>query len=316
MKIATWNARGLKAGVKLNIIISRAKLERIDILFLQETNWNFKDINNLQKKYNIYASQTSHKGRGVAALILNEEIKVKTLRRDDRGKFLSIGINVNGAEIRCVTAHLSPHAVERPREIKFLSTFLHGSSQIILSGDFNLIFDEKERTGQTGGWNIFRGKKEMENLLNNNNLIDTDLIGSHTRFDGGKSTKLDRIFVSQDMCSPTSSYTINMGQDISDHKMVVGIVNPKIQKRRKGQWKIPPWLVENSTILKDLQIKMEGIWDTITGENWTNEKKAFCNHFEKWANDLSVKRHNQMKDLLRYRKIYLEVAHGEQKLKR
>lgn len=71
LKVSSWNTRGLNKLVKLKQVLNRLKQMKSNIIFLQETHLEQKDINRVEKRWpgQVYSAFFTSHARGVMILI-------------------------------------------------------------------------------------------------------------------------------------------------------------------------------------------------------------------------------------------------------
>ena len=171
IKVISANVRGLRQSIKRKDLLDYFKLQKPDIICLQETHLVQEDINMLIKEWNIeyFVAGSSTNSRGVAILLNNTfEYKV-TKDRDERYIILNLDI----ANLFTLTL-VNIYAPNNDDVVWYQQFFEHlvkaKSSSLIAVGDWNTPLT----TEDTYNYKVARHSKCRD--LNNNFMLKESLV--------------------------------------------------------------------------------------------------------------------------------------------
>ena len=270
LKIATVNCRGLRDHAKRLAFFTHAKTLDIHVLCLQETyskprdeliwqnDWGDKN----QAVFNSNAEISRKADAGTAILLNHPSLHFGNIRKDDVGRILA-------AEIRCdsfvfqvvnVYAYHSSYPKQK-REGFFNQTYDFANINLtkILCGDLNCVENPT----------LDRYPPKISNNTESKHLTEFVQIckmfdcatklqqTKHTYFSENSSSRIDRIYASNDVNVVSVRVSPN---HFSDHNALIVQVDIPLQASRgKGYWKNNVTCYENETFLNDLETKWK-LW--------------------------------------------------------
>ena len=180
LTIESLNCRGLGDYRKRKKIFSHFFKRQVDIILLQETHttpstaesykaqWKRLSRNNVS-----FWNSLSSRSCGVA-ILFTDQTKVKILEeiKDDSGRVITLKIKCykNIYQIQCVYAPTVPEM--RPLFFQELGNYFFKEGQIISGGDFNMVEEAQDRTGDFFTSAHTRGLSDLTNVKNDYDLVD------------------------------------------------------------------------------------------------------------------------------------------------
>ncbi len=141
-KVVTLNVNGLTSPIKRGKMLSKAKREKAQIIFWQETHLTNEEHEKLKKmgfKHTYYSSFRTGRKRGVAILLPNSvhfELISETKDRD--GRFIMVKGKLDQKEVTLLNVYAPPcSSKEFYKRIFDLLTF-ESAGVTICAGDFNM----------------------------------------------------------------------------------------------------------------------------------------------------------------------------------
>ena len=272
-----WNIRGLKVINFEKVKKCCSMLEQVQsnlFLNLHETHLNKdedipKKLLNYSHIYTVLSSHASEDDRGAGILMFinkTEEVVDKEEIIPGRLLFVKIKNKTSGLERNIFSFYAKSHA--HSTEIKRYMSSIHDKiidgnlSGIMIVGDFNFVTSLLDRNSSsfTATDNMYR--HEWEKLEINLGLLDSFRITnpkrrlySYTHTNGTSRSRIDRIYVSNDLQGKIMSSTYD-NVFSSDHK----ILNLKFAQEidtGPGQW------IFNNTLLED-KVFVDGVKEIIS----------------------------------------------------
>ena len=133
----TLNSNEVKS--KLPQLISEISKSKCNIIFMQEIhhveNYHFLEIER-RCKGNFFVNRGTLHSAGVCIFIKNtEELKILgNVHWDDQGRFIKVGVTINGVELTIVSIYCPPNCRYRILFLQRLVELLEGERNILLLG--------------------------------------------------------------------------------------------------------------------------------------------------------------------------------------
>ena len=144
-KLLSLNARGIRSFEKRKALFGWLMKDKSDICFLQES-YSTPEVENIWKSQWFFSHGTEH-SKGVLILIKNSlEFELKTTEVDQNGRFIILEANVQDHLFLFVNLYAPNKTTEQSIFFEGISEELDNFSlaedcNIVISGDFNVIFD-------------------------------------------------------------------------------------------------------------------------------------------------------------------------------
>ncbi|KAF9782884.1 Endonuclease/exonuclease/phosphatase [Thelephora terrestris] len=130
----------------------------------------------------------------------------------------------------------------------------------VLLGDFNVVEDSLDRLPcHPDNASAVAALGELKSHLN---LIDgwrrthpDKREYSHTQSSNTSQSRIDRIYISNDLLAPASDWKIDPPLIETDHWLVsANITTPEAPEIGRGRWQIPTYLLENEDVMSELNV--------------------------------------------------------------
>ena len=285
LSIATLNVCGLRDQVKRSRVIQWLKIFTFDIILLQElylaSDADFSFFKRLWDGPVYFSPSLTHHSGGVGIALNGQyQWKVSQIRRDNRGRCISILCSVQETTFRVCNVHCPNPAGERREFLNNLNFYLTGSNPLILGGDFNCVMENIDRENRSLNPNCLAGRKEIFDLVSTYNLVDCyrvlhPLLPGYTWSRRGCSqrSRLDRIYLSKELSFNAASVS---PFPYSDHDCVhVDFQLSGSARRGKRYWKYNTSLSKDSVFCGELRFYYK-LWSTL--------KPAFKTISDWWEN--------------------------------
>lgn len=257
VKICTLNVRGIRNQQKRRKIYYWCKQNAFDIICLQETHFTKEIINAADKDWNAdsyHSLSNSSYCKGVSILFKRGfNFKFKSSYQDKEGRMLLLNILVSDLDMSIVNIYAPTNLNERCDFLKYCKLWIHQNSfdngSIIVTGDFNSIYNAKDRTSHI----VDNSAQYLLQLMNYNDLIDSWNILNYPNLDFtwidpadiSHKSRIDYIFVTP-FLQNNIKYCNIMAAPAPDHKGVVALIE-KIHKQRGPSY----WKLNTSILLED-----------------------------------------------------------------
>lgn len=256
IKILSWNVRGMNSPQKRRKIFQYLGKHRPDIVCIQETHINEKDIRFLKNKKlgNEFISASSQRKRGVA-IYVNDKYKVKTLFADKDGRY--IGVEVNFLEDKYMVVGLyAPIEKKDPFFVKLnkeLSAYNY--EKTLIMGDWNgVICPELDRKSEKKiKKSQGRLPKSFENLVEEQVLIDVwrfkyKNAKEFTYFSERHQSlsRIDMFMATKHLCKDILKMDCHP-RTISDHNPIEIILK---KKQKEFAWRLNTSILQKEEILE------------------------------------------------------------------
>ena len=140
---------------------------------------------------------------------------------------------------------------ERIEFLILISNYIRGNLEVILLGDFNLVFNSKLDRNSKGWIHSKKGAEVLEEIINSANLADVyreknplGRLYTWHQTGGLAATRIDRVYVSKEIMRDCGQIAV-LSNDYSDHGMLVMDFNFRNSIRGKSYWKA------NVSVFKD-----------------------------------------------------------------
>lgn len=173
-KVISLNVNGLGSAIKRSKVIAKTKLERVDILFWQETHLSTPEHEKLKKMgyRNTFFSSYKIVRRGVTILIPNSvHFEFISEIKDKEGRFILVRCKLDNKEVTLSNVYAPPGSdmVFYRKVFDLIATETSGT--LICGGDFNTILNSKlDSTNQNRKISLVAKKINM--ILQDLGLLD------------------------------------------------------------------------------------------------------------------------------------------------
>ncbi|KAF9778453.1 Endonuclease/exonuclease/phosphatase, partial [Thelephora terrestris] len=270
-KIASLNIKGRKSGEieKWMHIPQVIRENNIAAMAVQETHLTDDLANQFQglfgTRLTIHYSPDpqTRNARGVAIVLNKKYLKTDDVRETVIVPGRAIMVNLPWQDTQRINI-LAIYAPNSPREIKeFWKTItrkLNGTQPDVTLGDFNLVEDAIDRIpSKIDDPQAMEALREFKIKFN---LVDgwrkanpTNKTYTWSRESDGTQSRIDRIYVRDDIFNECSNWETAPSPIPSDHDLITArISTPTSPKIGRGRWAIPTRLIKNKTIKKEIQM--------------------------------------------------------------
>ena len=271
LKVATLNIRGLRNLKKRSAVFRTLRLEKLDVIALQETYLLDSDYDYVKKQWGgmIHQSSGTNRSKGLCTIFHSrfEEKDVQLIFKNDR--MIISSLNVDKNKIFFVNIYSPCIDVEKPAFYDDLQAEIRRHVQvdddIICLGDFNIAVEDVDTVaGAKHSENI---RQCLRNFCSTLGMADTWRMlhpheKSHTWSRGNpvSARRLDYILIGESLISfLKDSIITSIG--FSDHRMVVSTIEFAPFKLGKGLFKLNASLLEDKDfchlIVKEIQSTKE-----------------------------------------------------------
>ena len=247
LKLASVNARGCNNIKKKAALLQWMKLNKYDILNIQETHIKAEKIESFNQSFDgncIHDESDTNHGKGVATIFKNNlEIDLKNNNKKGNGRLLLINFSKSDKEFTLVNLYA-------PTEYKYKKQFYEDTiafirrnktqiSSLIIVGDFNINAETKN-------------KQEIEyikNFKNQLNLVDQYIPKDrndkgYTFYNSRYKSRIDYILIQNDLRPIMSKVKIKVAP-VPDHRALEITLKVPIPERGPSYWKL------NTQILRE-----------------------------------------------------------------
>ena len=245
--IGTYNVRGLRDFSKRNSIFRFLRETALNVICLQETHSEEKDVNTWVKEWGspIYFSHGTRQSSGVT-IMLRDKYEIVKCENNIQGRMMTIFLNIQDQSI-AISNIYAPNKNEDQVEFyhtihTILNTKSFCNTEIVLCGDFNLVLNTK--LDKKGG--LMQNKssgKVLHEIIDDFNMHDLWRLKNPSKQEFTWSRPKHRIFCRLDMILGTrgiwnSCVNSKIFDTIqSDHKGVSVSLDFKQEKRGPGFYK-------------------------------------------------------------------------------
>ena len=264
--------------------------QRPAIIALQETKLSQDNIALIEKEIaHIGVHISSQDTAGGLSIFIDSKWhhEIHHVVKDPEGAFIVLDISLGGSRMTVVNSYFKPiltisEAVSKWNEIIKVVSELNNSKTIWM-GDFNMALSEKDcpdSRSDGGKWRkISRGKQwsevmELFELTDVWALLNPNDPGYTYRCSNNSRSRLDYIFCTPDVL-PDICKCIQLPVILSDHRALVIQINTSCEKRGRGCWKFPNFLLNDNAFVDkmaehiDMLIECNSdahpalLWDTV-----------------------------------------------------
>lgn len=279
--IGTLNVRGLGARRK-QCQLKRLMIEKeLDVLCVQETKIEAEDktnsmVNTFGNSFYACVSHAVGTSGGCCILIRSASgVLVKNVRSGESGRLVVCDFLFDGDEFRVLCIYAPNKIHEREEFFQDIETYLNCEKHVMLLGDFNCVCAREDRIGGFGQKD--RSAEFLYEMLEGHEMEDVAHIASKenclrfTHFQGASHARLDRAYVSLNLVSMCSNYSVK-DVSFSDHCLVSFVVGGR-KEDKKFSWEL--WKL-NCRLLKDsgFKEKVEKIFvehESAVGPSWAEK---------------------------------------------
>ena len=274
LKVATFNVDGINNFNKRNSIFEKLKEEKIDIIFLQETHVELKNIREVKEHWqgkSIWNPGPSGKSRGTAILFGGNKVTIQNTTTDETGRLIVAKIKIQNDIIQLINIYAPNKSWKREDFFGMCKDHTYDIENTILAGDFNMVEDpENDRVPPRQDKHYTHGMEKLNILKEQHKLYDKWRIQNPSKkcytwksrkTNENMKSRIGRIYISQKITL--------INQEIkeyvySDHRLLMMKIQiPTKHKKGPGYWKL------NTEVLHDQQY-VQHIKDIIR-ENTTEE---------------------------------------------
>ena len=283
ISIMTLNVNGMRDPLKRRHIFQYCNSLNADLFLLQEchiTSQQDKDQWANEWKGHLYASFGTPFSCGTVILV-SPRLKYKDLKTtcDLDGRLFCLTLSLSSGQLQVCNVYAPNQPHKRKDFFNKLSTYITGSNNCILAGDFNCVPDVTMDRTNNSSHPADPGFHELELFIKTHRMYDTwrscnPSSRTYTWFkaDDTDASRLDRIYTSL----PTLKCNI-VKCPLSDHDAVFGtfdLLHPEV--RGKGFWKL------NNKILAEANFR--SLFE-VSYSNWKTLKSAF-HSTQHWWDDI------------------------------
>lgn len=271
LRFATWNVRGFRNRVKQSAVVSFAKNQGIDLLFVQEANFRTPlDVTLFRRNCQVegFFSLTNAKACGVGVIFVSGRYREKAhcvFGAD--GRTLLLDLFIDGRKFRFTNVYAPVTRSDTNRFFRDLHAYLLEPLPHVVLGDFNCVVDTTRDVRGPGRGGSSYHAKELTKILRH--LMLTDAWVHHhgddfvpTRTSRHTESRLDRIYV-PDMLLPLviSCEVLALPNTLvksSDHAPVVVTVKAKPgARRRDAAWRLDPVILQDDECVARIRSRLE-----------------------------------------------------------
>ena len=173
LRLGSLNVDGINDDNKRHTLFTTLKNTNLDIVFLQETHIQFKDIITVKKQWHntsIWNPAPSARAGGTAILFL-KDLNITETYTDETGRLTTVTVKIYDDTVQLINIYGPTTPGERE---DFFEDCLHKTyttTYTIMGGDFNMVEDptldrnppKQDQQYTTGIINLNHTKRQMEN---------------------------------------------------------------------------------------------------------------------------------------------------------
>ena len=176
LKVATFNVDGINNFNKRNSIFEKLKEEKIDIIFLQETHVELKNIREVKEHWqgkSIWNPGPSGKSRGTAILFGGNKVTIQNTTTDETGRLIVAKIKIQNDIIQLINIYAPNKSWKREDFFGMCKDHTYDIENTILAGDFNMVEDpENDRVPPRQDKHYTHGMEKLNILKEQHKLYD------------------------------------------------------------------------------------------------------------------------------------------------
>lgn len=320
LTFATWNVRGFRNKDKQRSILSFARQNNIDLLFIQETNFRSPlDVAQFRRDCFVdgFFSLSNAKSCGTGVIFVSGRFRQKShCIFGANGRTLLLDIYVDGRRVRFVSVYAPVTRRDTNAFFQALHEHLLEPLPHVLVGDFNCVVDStRDIRGPGRGGSTYHAK-ELVKILRHLRLTDAwvHLHGdtfAPTRSSRSTASRIDRAYV-PDFLLPsvisctTSTLPASLDKK-TDHIPVITTVRGSPGPRAGDEcWRLDPALLKDAASLQEVKSAIvetvRGV-PRVTAEAWDDLKSAWGDILRKTGRERKRRITREMNELLRRRRI-------------
>ena len=257
LKVCSLNVRGLRNDKKRKKLFYWLKDRKYDIICLQETFLTEDLENQVNREWagkTFHSFSNSYHTKGVSILFKPRlNFSVTSFYKDCEGRRALVNFNLNSDTVISIASIYAPTVLAQrndflKRTSKWLKQYCASDTMLVVSGDFNCIYREVDRTSHT----IDSSSKQFLDLQKYNDLHDLHKISNcispmYTWIDPADpshQSRIDYILASTHIANLATDFQ-TLHAPISDHNAIVVTFDNISKKRGAGYWKL------NTDLLRD-----------------------------------------------------------------
>ena len=282
LKIRSINVRGLNNNHKRNAILTNLKLEKSDIILVQETHcvkhleqaWTREWQN--EAKFSNGTSQSC----GVA-ILFGRHFTISNYYSDNEGRLQILDIYKDNEQLCIVNIYAPNKDGER---VTFFTELLQVLAtrrydKIIIGGDFNTTLGHKDKIG--GKRKNYKSSKQLNNLMDSLELLDVwrklhanEIDYSWSQPNPRVMCRLDFFLVSKSICPFVESCTMRH-MPLTDHKLITIDINGMQTERGPGFWTFNNSFLNDESFCNNIIEIIRQKWDESSYTNDLNVRYDF-----------------------------------------
>ena len=270
-KVSTYNARGMKNRLKLKRLLNTAyKLlseNSNTIICLQETHLELNDMKTVEMMWRHKFIMSPGTNRQCGCLILfDSSWDMKFKSNDDNGRLITTVLEKFDRLFILANVY-----APNDHDVNFFSTVFNKlvelqisfpSAYTILVGDFNFVSTESDAVNRITTNPELQCRNFVERNLQRLNLIDSyrskHQKGGFTWSRGSCMSRLDMIFVSDDLAQKLTESELNWAFDDSDHALLTSSFKVQIDfPKGPGLMRINADILDNNNMLQNIRNELE-----------------------------------------------------------
>ncbi|KAH7968910.1 hypothetical protein HPB52_012515 [Rhipicephalus sanguineus] len=217
LKFATWNVRGFRDRAKQRDILAFAQAQRIDVLFIQETNFRTPlDVSRFRREFQVDAffSLTTARACGVGVIFVTGRFRQKAFCTfGANGRMLMLDMYVNGKRFRFVNVYAPVTRTNTNNFFQDLHQSLSEPLPHVLLGDFNCVIDSQRDVRGPGRGRSTYQAKELVKVLRHLCLTDVWLhvhgdLFVPTRSSQISASTIDRTYLPDFLLPSVAAYEV------------------------------------------------------------------------------------------------------------
>ena len=265
LKICSLNTRGLRNEKKRKKLFYWLKERMFDIVCLQETflTEELEDIVTREWAGKTFHSfSNSHHSKGVSVLFRPHlDLSLLSIYKDCEGRRVLVNFHLNTDTVISIASIYAPTILAQrvdffKRTSKWLNQYCASETMLIVSGDFNCVYREVDRTSHT----IDSSSKQFLDLQKYNDLHDLHKTSNPISpmftwidpADPSHQSRIDYILASTHLTNLATDFQTILAP-ISDHNALVATFDNISKIRGPGFWKLNTDLLGDAAYVDIIQ---------------------------------------------------------------
>ncbi|KAH7961433.1 hypothetical protein HPB52_009051 [Rhipicephalus sanguineus] len=264
LKFASWNVRGFRDRVKQGTVVSFAKAQGLDLLFVQETNFRSPlDVAQFRRDCQVegFFSLTNARSCGVGVVFVSGRFRQKShCVFGANGRTLLLDIFIDRRKFRFANVYAPVTRSETNAFFRELHDCLLEPLSHVVLGDFNCVVDTTRDVRGPGRGGSSYHAKELVKILRHLRLTDV-LVHLHddvfvpTRTSRTTASRTDRAYIPDLLVPSVESCEVLALPDalarMSDHAPLVTTVRGKPGPRPSdATWRLDPAILKDATCIQ------------------------------------------------------------------